>query len=131
MAKRPPKPPKLPPPTAWQCWSEFLKWVLGIPLVILGGLAIIGGGLWLAGGQELTWQVTQSMGTALFYIAGICLMYPLLIFMWVAELREGLKAARDWEAQSPEAQAAAIADARAAKVAGRETRQARRAKRKG
>jgi hypothetical protein len=38
-------------------------------------------------------------------------MYPLMLFVWVAELRDGLKAARDWEAMTPEAQAAAIAEA--------------------
>lgn len=115
MAKAPPKQPKLPPPTVRQCWGVFLKWVLGVPLVCIGGLGIIAGALWLAGGQELMWQTTQAMGTALFYIAGIFLMYPLLIFMWVAELRDGLTAAREWEALTPEAQAAAIAEAKATK----------------
>lgn len=127
MAKAPAKPPKLPPRTARQCWGEFLKWVLGIPLVIVGGLAIIGGGVWLAGGQDLTWQVAQNMGTALFYILGILLLYPLLMFMWVAELRDGLKAARDWEALSPEAQNAAMAEAKEARAGLREKRKMRRA----
>jgi len=130
MAKRTPI-AKLPPKTARACWGEFLKWALGIPAVILGGLAIIGGGLWLAGGQDLMWQTTQAMGTSLFYILGILLMYPLLMFMWVAELRTGLRVARDWAALSPEAQAAAIAGAKAAQVAMREKRQARRAQKKG
>lgn len=115
MAKAPSKPPKLPPPTVRQCWAEFLKWVVGVPLVCVGGLGIIGGAVWLAGGQELMWQTTQSMGTALFWIIGILLMYPLMLFVWVAELRDGLKAARDWEASTPEAQAAAIAEAKAAR----------------
>ena len=119
MAKAPPKPKTLPPPTVRQCWGAFLKWVLGVPLVCIGGLGIIGGALWLAGGQELMWQTTQSMGTALFWIIGIVLMYPLMLFVWVAELREGLKAAQEWEALSPEAQAAAIAEAKAAKPARR------------
>lgn len=115
MAKAPPKQPKLPPPTVRQCWGEFLKWVVGVPLICIGGLAIIGGAVWLAGGQELMWQTTRDMGTALFWIIGIILMYPFLIFMWVAELRGGLRAARDWEALTPEAQAAAIAEAKAAR----------------
>jgi hypothetical protein len=115
MAKAPPKPSKLPPPTVRQCWAEFLKWVVGVPLVCIGGLGIIGGAVWLAGGQDLMWQTTQSMGTALFWIIGILLMYPFLIFMWVAELRSGLKAAREWEALTPEAQAAAMAEAKAAR----------------
>lgn len=115
MAKTPPKPKTLPPPTVRQCWGAFLKWVVGVPLVCVGGLGIIGGALWLAGGQELMWQTTQSMGTALFWIIGIILMYPLMLFVWVAELRDGLKAAREWEALTPEAQAAAIAEAKAAR----------------
>lgn len=127
MAKATPKPSKLPPPTARQCWGEFLKWVLGVPLICIGGLAIIGGGLWLAGGQELMWQTTQAMGSALFYILGILLMYPLLMVMWVAELRGGLKAARDWEALSPEAKQAAIAEAKDTRVVLRQKRKARRA----
>ena len=85
MAKAPSKPPKLPPPTVRQCWGAFLKWVVGVPLVCVGGLGIIGGALWLAGGQELMWQTTHDMGTALFWIIGILLMYPFLIFMWVAD----------------------------------------------
>ena len=128
MAKAKAKLPILPPPSVGQCWAEFLKWVVGVPLVCLGGLAIIGGGLWLADGQELMWQTTQAMGTALFYILGIFLMYPLLMFMWVAELREGLKAARDWEALSPEAQKAAIAEVKVAGATMRDRRKGRRAK---
>ncbi len=61
MAKRA-SVPKLPPPTTRACWGAFLKWVLGVPLVCIGGLAIIGGGLWLAGGADLTWRVMQGMG---------------------------------------------------------------------
>jgi hypothetical protein len=111
MAKTPPKPMKLPPPTVRQCWVEFLKWVLGVPLVVIGGLAIIAGALWLAGGQELMWQTTADMGTALFWIAAIILLYPAMLFVWVSDLREGLQHAREWEALTPEAQAVAIAEA--------------------
>jgi hypothetical protein len=111
MARRPPKPPKLPPPTVRQCWGQFLKWALGVPVVIAVGLAIIGGALWLMGGQDLMWRTTSDMGTALLYIAGIVLMYPLLLLLWVAELRAGLRAARDWEAMPPEARAVALAAA--------------------
>ncbi len=114
MAKPSPD-PKLPPMTSRQCWGAFLKWVLGVPLVCIGGLAIIGGALWLMGGQEMFWRTTSDMGTALFYIAGILLMYPFLLIMWVAELRAGLAAAREWEALTPEAQAAALAEAKDAR----------------
>ena len=126
MAKVPPPAVKLPPPTVRQCWGAFLKWVLGVPLVCIGGLGIIGLGLWAAGGQELMWQTTRDMGTALFWIGGILLMYPLLMFMWVAELRAGLQAARDWGVMTPEAQAAALAEAKAARQEAREKRRARK-----
>jgi hypothetical protein len=109
MARRKTASPTLPPATARQCWATFLKWSLGVPLICAGGLGIIGGALWLAGGQELMWRTVSDMGTALFYIAGILLMYPLLMVMWVADLRSGLAAARDWAALSPEAQAKALA----------------------
>jgi hypothetical protein len=111
MAKISPKPANLPPPTVRQCWAEFLKWVLGVPLVVICGLAIIAGALWLAGGQELMWQTTADMGTALFWIAAIILLYPVMLFVWVSDLREGLRRAREWEALPPEAQAVATAEA--------------------
>lgn len=91
----------------------FLKWVVGIPLVCLVGLGIIGFALWAAGGQDLMWQTARDMGTAFFWIVAIILMYPLMLFVWVADLRAGLKVARDWEAMSPEARAAAMAEAKA------------------
>jgi hypothetical protein len=127
VAKASPTPVILPPPTVGQCWGAFLKWVLGVPLVCVGGLGIIAFGLWAAGGQELIWQATRDMGTALFRIVSILLMYPLLILMWVAELRDGLKAARAWEAMSLEAQAAAVAEAQATAA----VRRNRRARKKG
>ena len=88
-------------------------------MVCIGGLAIIGGALWLTVGQEMMWQATSDMGTALFWIGAIILMYPLLLIMWVAELRDGLRAAREWDALTPEAQAAAMAEAKAARPAAR------------
>jgi hypothetical protein len=124
MANSAPKPAKLPPPTARHCWGAFLKWVLGIPLVCAGGLGIIAFGLWAAGGQDLMTQTMRDMGTALFWIGAILLMYPLMLFVWVAELRDGLRAAREWEAMPPDTQAAAIAEAAAAKP----KRRARKAK---
>lgn len=127
MAKAAAKPPKLPPPTVGECWGTFLKWALGVPLVIVVGLAIIGGALWLTGGQEMFWRTTSDMGTALFYILGIILMYPFLMIMWVVELREGLRAARVWEAMTPETRQAAIAEAKEAQTALHEKRKARRA----
>lgn len=126
MARPPPAPKPLPPPTAGQCWGTFLKWVLGVPMVCAGGLVIIYLGLWAAGGQELIWQATRDMGTALFWIAAILLMYPVMIFVWVAELRDGLKAAREWDAMSPEARASSLANAEATALAGLPGRRARK-----
>lgn len=123
--------PKLPPRTARQCWGEFLKWALGVPVVIFGSLAIIGGAVWLAGGQDLMWRTTATMGEALLYIGGLLLLYPLLMIMWVAELQVGLRAARDWAALPPEAQKAAIAEGKAALKADRDRRQERRAQKAG
>lgn len=124
MARVNPAPLKLPPPTVRQCWGAFLKWVLGVPMVVVGGLAIIAGALWLAGGQELMWQATADMGTALFWIAAISLMYPAMLFVWVAELRDGLRRAREWEAMTPEARDAALAEA--ASVAAKPQRRSRK-----
>ena len=110
MPKPAAKPLDLPPPTARACWAEFLKWVVGIPLVCAVGLGIIGGALWLTGGQEMFWQTVANMGTALFWIGAILLMYPFMLFVWVPDLRAGLRAALEWEAMMPEARSAAIAD---------------------
>lgn len=123
--------PKLPPRTARECWGEFLKWALGIPGLALGGLAIIGGAVWLLGGQDLMWRTANDMGWALLYIGGNLLLYPLLMIMWVSELRDGLRTARDWAASTPEAQRAAIAKGKAARKDLRNRRQARPAQNAG
>ena len=109
MARKPSISPALPPPSRAACWREFAKWVLGIPLLVCGALAIIVGAIWLTRSGEMMWQATRDMGTALAWLALIVLMYPALIVLWVAELRAGLRAARDWDALTPDAQAAAIA----------------------
>jgi hypothetical protein len=101
----------LPPKTARTCWAEFLKLALGLPLVCAGALAGIASALWLAGGQDLMWRTTADMGTALFWIGAIALMYPLGLFFWVEDLRKGLARAREWDAMTPEARAAAMAAA--------------------
>ncbi len=99
----------LPPPTVAQCWAEFLKWAIGVPAVALGALGLIAGALWLSGGQELVWQATSGMASAIFWIGAIALMYPAMLVIWVLELRDGIGAAKAWAALSPEAQAAALA----------------------
>jgi hypothetical protein len=108
-AKRNAPPVTLPPKTAARCWVEFLYWSLGVPAVVVGGLAIIMGALWLTGGQEMAWQAVSGMGTALFWIGAIALMYPAMLVVWVLELQGGLRAAQDWAAMSAEEQAAALA----------------------
>jgi hypothetical protein len=111
MARGKPEPLVLPPPSARACWAGFLTWALGLPLVCAGALAVIAGALWLAGGQDLLWRTTADMGTALFWIGAIALMYPLGLFFWFEDLRTGLARAREWEAMTPEVRAAALAAA--------------------
>jgi hypothetical protein len=79
------------------CWGRFLMWSVGVPVVAAAGLAVIAGGLWLAGGRDLTNQAMLAMGDALFWIAAIALMYPAMLVIWVLELRDGLRAADAWE----------------------------------
>ena len=77
-------------------------------------LVVVALGLvWLAilvtGSGEMVWQASRDMGTVLMWLALIVLMYPAMIFVWVADLRAGLRAARGWEALTEAEQAAAIA----------------------
>ncbi len=110
MAPKAPVAPPLPPPSQAACWAEFTKWTLGIPLLAVVVLGIVWGAIWITGSGEMMWQATRDMGTVLFWLALIALMYPAMLFVWVAELRTGLKSARDWAALSEVEQAAAIAD---------------------
>ena len=112
--------------SARACWAEFGKRTLCIPLECAGGRGIIGGALWLTGGQEMFWQTTSDMGTALFRIGAILLMYPFLTILWVAKLRDGLRVSQDWKAVTPGAQAAAIAEAKSARQAVKQKRQTRK-----
>jgi hypothetical protein len=102
---------ELPPPTRRAVWGEFLKWAVGLPAVCAGGLGVIAGALWLAGGQDLMWRTTADMGTALFWIGTIALLYPVGLFFWVEDLRAGLARAREWDAMSAEERSAALAEA--------------------
>lgn len=85
------------PQTRAQVWRRFLLWVAGVPVVVLAAGAVIWAALWLSGG-DLVWQAVSGMGTALFWIAAITLMYPAIIWVWSLDLREGLKTAADWDA---------------------------------
>jgi hypothetical protein len=113
MARPPPSAPKLPPPTVAECWRAFLKWVVGIPLLVGGALGLV----WLAfratGSFGMSWQLESNTATVLFWLAAIALMYPVMLWVWWVELQDGLKRAREWEAMAPEAREAAIAEAKA------------------
>jgi hypothetical protein len=99
------------PPSRGACWGRFLMWSVGVPVVVLVGLAVIAGALWLVGGWGLTNQAMLAMGDALFWIAAIALMYPAMLVIWVLELRDGLRAAKVWNGMDPATHAAAREDA--------------------
>lgn len=126
MAKRKPAPPKLPPPTVAQCWQVFALWVLGVPLLVGGALAVIWAALWALGSMPMEARAASDMLTALWWLGIIVLLYPAMLWVWWGELREGLKAARDWEAMAPEARATATADAEAAALAAKPRRRSRK-----
>jgi hypothetical protein len=110
----------LPPPTKAQVWRTFPGWTVGIPLALAAGLAVISGALWLSGGSLMT-RAELDMGTALFWMAAIALMYPVMLVIWIGDLRAGLARARDWAGLTAGEQAARIA-AVPAKRPGRQRR---------
>lgn len=116
MAKRPAAPPKLPPPIRGQVWGEFLKWAVGVPAVVLAALAVIRVALWLVGSQGMMPKAESDMWGVLGWLGLIALMYPVALVFLVWDLRDGLRAARDWEALSPDARASALAAATEAPI---------------
>ena len=122
MAKPPPKAPALPPPTVAQCWLAFLAWVLGVPLAVAAALGVIWVALWALGSMPMDARAGIDMMTTLWWLGVIVLLYPAMLWVWWGDLRDGLKAARDWEAMTPEARAAAIAEAAAAPKPKRKSR---------
>lgn len=114
MAKPPPKAPALPPPTRAQCWLTFWAWVLGVPLAVAGALGVIWVALWALGSMPMDPRAGIDMMTTLWWLGVIVLLYPAMLWVWWGDLRDGLKAARDWEAMTPEVRAAALAEAAAA-----------------
>ena len=122
MAKPPPTPPKLPPPTVAQCWLTFWAWVLGIPLAVVAALGVIWVALWALGSMPMEARAASDMMTTLWWLGIIVLLYPAMLWVWWGDLRDGLKAARDWAAMTPEARAAAIAEAAAAPKPKRKSR---------
>ena len=126
MAKPAPEPPKLPSPTVAQCWLTFWAWVLGVPLAVAAALGVIWVALWALGSLPMEARAASDMLTTLWWLGIIVLLYPAMLWVWWGELQDGIKAARDWEAMTPEARAAAIAEAQAAAA-----KPKRRARKKG
>jgi hypothetical protein len=117
MTRPPPEPPRLPPPSVAECWWTFVKWVFGIPLTVIGALAVIWAALWALGSTEMDPRAASDMVSTLWWLGVIVLLYPAMLWVWWGDLRDGLKAARDWQAMTPEARAAAIAEAEAVAAA--------------
>jgi hypothetical protein len=127
MARKPaPVVQVLPPPPARVCWRVFLLWVLGVPMAVAGALGVIWAALWAAGSGGLTQQADSDLGTVLFWLAVIALLYPAMLWVWIGDLRAGLRAARDWDALSPEARAAALETAAPKPPKPRKTRKPRK-----
>ena len=80
-------------------WRRFLIWAVGVPVMVATAAALVWAALWLSGG-DLVWQAVTAMGDVVFWLAAILLMYPALLWLWVMELRDGLRAAAEWEAMS-------------------------------
>lgn len=114
MAKPPPKAPALPPPTVAECWLIFWAWVLGVPLAVAAALGVIWVGLWALGSMPMDARAGIDMMTTLWWLGVIVLLYPAMLWVWWGDLREGIRAAQDWEAMTPEARAAVLAEAAAA-----------------
>lgn len=111
MARKRPELPKLPPPSARECWWEFAKWALGIPLAVLAAGAVVAGGLWLSQGMELATRTMFQMMDVVLWLGAIALLYPLGLILWILDLRDGLRAARAWQAMTEAERAAALAAA--------------------
>lgn len=126
VASANPAPAATEPPSRTACWVTFVKWAFGTPAIVASGIGIIAGSLWLVGGQGLVTQAEMAMWDALFWIAVIVLLYPLMLVIWVLELRDGLKARAAWERMSPEERAAAAAAAGAAPAKQRRARKGKR-----
>jgi hypothetical protein len=103
----PGRPPSGPPSRA-EVWKQFLLWVLGVPLVVVAGCGVIAGALWVSGG-DMVWQAISGIGTALVWLGLIVLIYPVMVFVWVADLRAGLRAAGEWAGMDEAARAQALA----------------------
>jgi hypothetical protein len=109
-----------------ECWQRFALWVLGIPLLVAGLFGVVWFAFRAMGGMGMSWQLESNTAAVLFWLAAIALLYPAMLWVWWGDLRDGLKCARDWEAMSPEARAAAVAEAEAAAMVAKPKRRARK-----
>jgi hypothetical protein len=110
MARKSPSPvPPLPPPSARRCWATFLAWVLGVPALVAAALGVIWLALWALGSMPMEARAASDMVSVLWWLGVIVLLYPAMLWVWWGELRQGLRAARDWASLSPEEQEAALA----------------------
>lgn len=76
-----------------------------------GGGSRGGGGLWLSQGMELATRTMFQMMDVVLWLGAIALLYPLGLILWILDLRDGLRAARDWQAMTEAERAAALAAA--------------------
>jgi hypothetical protein len=111
MVRPPTAPAKLPPPTVAQSWLIFWKWVIGVPLAVAGALGFVWLAFWATGSGGMSWQLESNTTTVILWLGIIVLLYPAMLWVWWGDLREGIKTARDWEAMTPEAREAAMAQA--------------------
>ncbi|WP_149586986.1 hypothetical protein [Tabrizicola flagellatus] len=128
-SSRPSQPAILPPPGRGAAWAQFLKWAVGVPVVVAGALGAIWLAFWAAGSAGLMLRTELKIGEILMWLGLIALLYPVALVVLVWDLIDGLRAARAWEALPPEAQAQAMAAADAEIAAAAE--KPRRSRRKG
>ena len=114
----------LPPPGRLALWGTFLKWVLGVPAIVLGAVGIIALALALTGNGGMMQSTESDMGTVILLLGGIVLLYPAMLFVWTADLRRGLRTRREWDTMTPAEQEAALAPARPAPRKGRSRKKA-------
>ena len=102
------------PPGRAVLWRQFLLWALGTPALVAAGLGIVWAAHWAAGSAGLMPKADMEAFYILLGLAAIALAFPVMLYFWVAELREGLAARRAWEALPPGERAEAARGALAA-----------------
>lgn len=120
---------RLAPPGRGAVWAAFLKWAVGVPVVV----AVALGAIWLtfraAGSAGLMLHTEPKIGAFLLWLGLNALLYPVALVVLVWDLIDGLRVARAWEAKSPDERAQAMTAAEAEIAAAGKT--PRRLRRKG